>query len=88
MTPVDVRSQLVDARRLDLVGPGEACGADGAGLGDAAEILPQRPSAWYLTGFLMYLDASRATQRRTTAGGAAEMRFSCDGAAAGSKKPR
>jgi hypothetical protein len=39
------------------VGPGEVLGADGRVLGDASEILPQRPSTWYLTGFLVPLDA-------------------------------
>ena len=43
--------------RLDLVGPGEVLGAEGQALGDASEILPQRPSTWYLTGFLVPLDA-------------------------------
>jgi hypothetical protein len=51
MTPVEVRAQLTDALRLDLVGPEE-------GLGDGHEILPQRPSSWYLTGFLVPLEAS------------------------------
>jgi len=44
MIPVEVRAQLTDALRLDLVGPGEVLGADGRVLGDASEILPQRPS--------------------------------------------
>src|SRR5712691_10424161 len=57
MTPVTVRAQLTDALRLDLVGPGEVLGAEGQTLGDANEILPQRPSTWYLTGFLVPLDA-------------------------------
>ena len=57
MTPVAVRAQLTDALRLDLVGPGEVLGAEGQTLGDASEILPQRPSTWYLTGFLVPLDA-------------------------------
>ena len=43
MMPVEVRAQLTDALRLDLVGPGEVLGADGHVLGDASEILPQRP---------------------------------------------
>lgn len=55
MKAVDVRERLVDALRLDLVGPGD-------GLGDAAEVLPQAPSRWYLTGFLVPLEAER-TQR-------------------------
>jgi hypothetical protein len=57
MMPVEVRAQLTNALRLDLVGPGEVLGADGRVLGDASEILPQRPSTWYLTGFLVPLDA-------------------------------
>src|SRR5262245_4502567 len=47
----EVRSWLVEQLRLDLVGPGPA---------DTAlhsEILPQAPSRWYLTGFLVPLDA-------------------------------
>ncbi len=58
MMPVEVRAQLTDALRLDLVGPGEVIGADDRVLGDTSEILPQRPSAWYLTGFLVPLDAA------------------------------
>src|SRR5262245_4813282 len=57
MLPVEVRTQLIDALRLDLVGPGEVLGANSRVLGDADEILPQRPSTWYLTGFLVPLDA-------------------------------
>lgn len=47
-TSVEVREQLVEALRLDLVGPG-----DGHALAD--ERLPGwvRPSNWYLTGFLI-----------------------------------
>jgi len=55
MKPVDIRSRLIDTLRLDLVGPGEVFG-DSA-LSPADEILPQRPSSWYLTGFLVPLDA-------------------------------
>ncbi|HXG24439.1 MAG TPA: hypothetical protein VNJ09_07795, partial [Chthonomonadales bacterium] len=50
MNPVDVRRQLVDALQLDLIGPRD-------GLGAPEEILPQAPSRWYLTGFLVPLDA-------------------------------
>jgi hypothetical protein len=52
MTPAEVRSKLVDALRLDLVGP------DGR-LGFETEVLPQAPSRWYLTGFLVPLDADQ-----------------------------
>lgn len=57
MLPVDVRAKLVDALRLDLVGPGEVLGVDGLVLGDPTEVLPQKPSTWYLTGFLVPTDA-------------------------------
>ena len=50
MTSSEVRSKLVEALRLDLVGPG-------VNLGDAYEVLPQAPSRWYLTGFLVPLGA-------------------------------
>ncbi|MCC7338740.1 MAG: hypothetical protein IT422_26900 [Pirellulaceae bacterium] len=50
MKPVDIRKQLQQALQLDLVGPeGE--------LGDLGELLPQSPSRWYLTGFLVPTDA-------------------------------
>ncbi|MDZ4799924.1 MAG: DISARM system helicase DrmA [Bryobacteraceae bacterium] len=47
MTSADVRTELVNALRLDLVGP------ESAGLGDPNERLDQAPSRWYLTGFLV-----------------------------------
>ena len=50
MTSAQVRSKLVEALKLDLVGPEKD-------LGDLAEVLPQSPSRWYLTGFLAPLDA-------------------------------
>ena len=50
MKPVEVRSELADALKLDLVGPSER-------LGSPNEVLPQSPSRWYLTGFLVPLDA-------------------------------
>ncbi len=55
-TPADVRKKLVEALQLDLVGPT---------LEDilhAEEIIPQAPSLWYLTGFLVPYEAS-LTQR-------------------------
>src|SRR4051794_34635600 len=60
MTPVEVRSQLVEALRLDLIGP-----EDGSEL--EAEVLPQSPSRWYLTGFLVPLEASEAQRSDETA---------------------
>jgi hypothetical protein len=50
MTPVEVRQELVNALKLDLVGPEK-----GSELED--EILPQAPSRWYLTGFLVPSEA-------------------------------
>ena len=50
MNPLAVRSELVDALQLDLIGPTET-------LGDKNEVLPQLPSRWYLTGFLVPTDA-------------------------------
>jgi len=58
MNAVGVRAQLIEALRLDLIGPGEVFGDANRVLGDIAEILPQRPSTWYLAGFLVPLDAA------------------------------
>ena len=55
MSASEVRTQLVDALRLDLVGPDDR-------LGSPSEVLSQAPSRWYLTGFLVPLDA-QDTQR-------------------------
>ncbi len=51
MKPVDVRTQLIEAIRLDLVGP-----ENGSDL--EREVLSQAPSRWYLTGFLVPLEAA------------------------------
>ena len=51
MTSSDVRSKLVESLELDLVGPRPD-------LGTSNEILPQSPSRWYLTGFLVPIDAA------------------------------
>ncbi|WP_436717349.1 DISARM system helicase DrmA [Roseiconus lacunae] len=48
--PIQVRQCLLDALQLDLIGPSGA-------LGDHREVLPQAPSRWYLTGFLVPTDA-------------------------------
>ena len=53
MTPNDVRSELVDALRLDLIGPVDD-------LGSPDELLPQAPSGWYLTGFLVPTEAGES----------------------------
>lgn len=50
---VNVRAELADALKLDLVGPSSL-------LGTHDEVLPQAPSRWYLTGFLVPLDAEPA----------------------------
>ncbi|WP_088892363.1 DISARM system helicase DrmA [Leptolyngbya ohadii] len=50
-TPADVRSHLIDALQLDLVGPSPNDEIH------AEEIIPQPPSKWYLTGFLVPFDA-------------------------------
>ena len=52
--------QLVDALRLDLVGP-----ENGSDL--EAEVLSQAPSRWYLTGFLVPLEAGEAQKSDETA---------------------
>jgi hypothetical protein len=52
MKSVEVRQQLVEALRLDLIGPDAI-----EELGIPDEVLPQSPSRWYLTGFLVPLDA-------------------------------
>lgn len=48
-SPVEVRSALTEALQLDLVGPLNQ-------LGNPIEVLPQAPSRWYLTGFLVPTD--------------------------------
>ncbi len=60
MRPVDVRQALIHALNLDLVGPD----------GDAHllnETLPQTPSRWYLTGFLVPADAPEDQKTDDTA---------------------
>lgn len=49
-TPLEVRSDLVRALQLDLVGPGPGDELE-------TELLRQQPSRWYLTGFLVPLGA-------------------------------
>ncbi len=58
--PVDVRADLVRALELDLVGPENE--------GDLGrEVLPQSPSRWYLTGFLIPTEAGEAQRTDATA---------------------
>jgi hypothetical protein len=54
--PFDVRSRLVEALRLDLIGP-----ENGSEL--ESEALPQAPSRWYLTGFLVPPEEASEAQR-------------------------
>ena len=70
MNSVAVREKLVEALRLDLVGPAE-------NLGDPAEVLPQAPSRWYLTGFLAPLEATR--EQRTDESSTEELDQASDG---------
>lgn len=51
MTAAEVRSKLAESLELDLVGPRGKWG-------DPNEVLPQSPSRWYLTGFLVPIDAA------------------------------
>jgi len=53
MTSEQIRAQLVDALRLDLVGPQGT-------LGTPDEVLDQSPSRWYLTGFLVPIDSDES----------------------------
>lgn len=54
-TATEVRARLVETLRIDLVGPTN----DHA---FARELLPQSPSVWYLTGFLVPSTASKAVR--------------------------
>src|SRR4051794_33704062 len=82
MKSVEVRAKLVEALQLDLVGP-----ENGSDL--EAEILNQAPSRWYLTGFLVPLEASEAQRVDETADddidGAADDAGGTDDAAAPEK---
>ncbi len=60
MKPVEVRGQLVEALRLDLVGPDNGSGLE-------AEVLSQALSRWYLTGFIVPLEADPAQKSDDTA---------------------
>lgn len=52
-TSLDVREHLVEALRLDLVGPDAVRTAHGAALAEETLQLRDRPSNFYLTGFLV-----------------------------------
>jgi Helicase conserved C-terminal domain len=66
-TSTEIRTQLVEALRLDLVGPSN----DHA---FAHELLPQSPRRWYLTGFLVPSSA----ERKVKSSGDAEMEEAAD----------
>ena len=55
MTSTEVRSAMVDALQLDLIGPSDDAAKP---LGNRTETLEQTPSRWYLTGFLVPAGAS------------------------------
>ena len=52
-TSAEVGQDLVNALRLDLVGPGP-------GRGEPEEVLNQSPSRWYLMGFLLPVEADES----------------------------
>jgi len=56
-TPVTIRRALIDALRLDLVGP------EPEDATHERELLPQEPSRWYLTGFLVPREAPEEQRR-------------------------
>ena len=58
-TALDVREELINALRLDLVGPMGS-------LGTSNETLPQAPSRWYLTGFLVPTEADESQRSDPT----------------------
>jgi hypothetical protein len=78
MNSARVRSTLLEAVRLDLVGPGNGSELEG-------ELLNQPPSRWYLTGFLVPLEAAESRRVDETADddidGAAEEAGGTDDAA-------
>lgn len=59
MESINVREQLVTALDLDLVGPSVESALE-------QEVLPQSPSRWYLTGFLVPLEAGEAQRTEET----------------------
>lgn len=60
MTPHDVRNKLTEALALDLIGPEPESP-------HAGETLPQAPSRWYLTGFLVPIEANESQRIDETA---------------------
>jgi|GEM_PF-3369549 len=60
MRPVEVRQCLIEALYLDLIGPEHGTDLE-------TEILPQAPSRWHLTGFLVPLEAGEDQKSDETA---------------------
>ena len=60
MNSLGVRTKLVDTLRLDLVGSDNSHDF-------ATELLPERPSRWYLTGFLVPTEAGPSSKEDPTA---------------------
>src|SRR5947209_15328386 len=60
MTSLEVREGLVDALKLDLIGPDP-------GSKHETETLPIPPSRWYLTGYLVPFMAPESQRREVTA---------------------
>ena len=58
-TSVEIRNDLVDILELDLVGPRP-------GSTNENEVLPQAPSRWYLTGFLVPYEAPESQRSDET----------------------
>lgn len=50
MTSREARTKLIETLRLDLIGPDNDHDC-------ASELLPESPTKWYLTGYLMPTDA-------------------------------
>jgi hypothetical protein len=74
LTSAQIRAGMAEALGLDLVGPY-------AGHPLANETLPQAPSRWYLTGFLVPFEA--ATEIRTDPTATEEIASGTEGGAAG-----
>jgi hypothetical protein len=73
VTPADVREKLVHTLGLDLIGPDRDSDL-------LAEVLPQAPSRWYLTGFLVPFDAGEDQRSDETAGEALDEQSDASGA--------
>src|SRR6266540_6086145 len=59
MPSADIRQSLVQALELDLAGPRNRSSLE-------EEVLPQAPSRWYLTGFLVPMEAGESQRAEET----------------------